>query len=209
MPTISDEEFLEFERLRRHYGREAIRLSTANVQTLAEDIDHPIKRCVMALALLGCDPVWSCCGFDYEGQPIHKDHQYGTVGIALQSNRRTYWLIEQWKKSQPAYSHLANRWSINFADNYGVPLAYLTCNLRLGNTWPEETSPHFYEPGAIAIRLLEDNLQGLQSYFRKQVVLRDSNGLYKWRFPTWDYPAKTDWAIRKAELMALWENTPS
>src|SRR3990167_575278 len=81
---MTDAEELTF--LRSIYKRERILKSVKSITRLEDDIDEPLKTCVMALALLGCEPVWSCCGFDYAGQPIHKSHEHGRCGIRLRDN---------------------------------------------------------------------------------------------------------------------------
>jgi hypothetical protein len=51
--------------------------SEETIQNLEDDIDKPMKLIVGAAALIGAKPQWSCCGFNYDGQPAHKDHVYG------------------------------------------------------------------------------------------------------------------------------------
>lgn len=200
MPTITDAEHEEFESLRRHYRQESIQQSAAAL-TLEQDIDQPIKKCVMALALLGCEPVWSCCGFDYAGQPVHKKHQNEIVGIVLRDNERTRWLDGKLKTAFSSYEELPMRWHMGPRYICGDSDYVLTSDLKRGNTWPDPDCIHFSEPAAIAIQMLESVLISLSAEFLESMTLTDTNIEFHNRYEWWQYPTKAPWVIRKADLV--------
>jgi hypothetical protein len=201
MPTISDDEYAEFEYLRRHYQRERVRQSAAAL-TLEQDIDAPIKKCVMALALLGCEPMWSCCGFDYDGQPLHKSHQYGSTGFALRDNPHTRFAMERLAAAGLSFQGYANAWRVRYqAGHYGDDKCYLNADIETKNTWPDKDSIHYSEPAVIAIQILEDYLLSQSSLFVDRVSLTDTNVEFQQRFHWWQYPTKAPWIIRKTDLV--------
>lgn len=200
MKTMTDAEFEELESLRRRYRLDAIRVSAA-AATLEQDIDTPIKKCVMALALLGCEPMWSCCGFDYEGQPIHKSHQGESAWVVLRDNARSRCLAERLETEALPFREYANAWKTNFALHYGDARCTLYSQLRAHNTWPNPECIHFSEPAAIAIQVLETYLLSLADEFQETVILTDTNVEFQKRFNWWQYPTKAPWVVRKVDLV--------
>lgn len=203
MRIITGKEYEEFKLLCQIYKRDSIRQSALSIRTLDEDIDAPIRMCVMALALLGCEPMWSCCGFDYAGQPLHKSHKYDRVGFALRDNFRVRWLTEQLEQTPLEFQDYANGWKFDYASHYGNENCYLVSDIHTGNIWPDRDSIHYSEPGTIAIQLLEKFLLRLSHEFQDCVTLRDTNAEFKQRFQWWQYPAKSDWVIHKSDLPIL------
>mgnify|MGYP001559825545 FL=1 len=203
MRIITWKEYEEFKQLRSIYKHDAIRQSALRIMYLEQDIDAPIKICVMALALLGCEPMWSCCGFDYAGQPLHKSHCYGTSGVALRDNPRTRWLTKQLEETRLEFQDYANAWRVAYTNHYGDARCGLTSDTHTGNVWPHIDSIHYSEPAAIAIQILETFLLGLSESFQDCVTLRDTNDEFHKRFSWWQYPAKADWLIRKSDLVAV------
>src|SRR3990167_10289827 len=112
MPELTEQEFQEYLNLRSLYSREKMLESVRSVRCLRDDIDQPIRNCVAYLALLGCNPVWSCCGFDYIGQPIHKSHEYGSSGFCLTDNEQTRRLSESLETADMPYQKYMNKWKI-------------------------------------------------------------------------------------------------
>ena len=200
---MTDAEELTF--LRSIYKRERILKSVKSITRLEDDIDEPLKTCVMALALLGCEPVWSCCGFDYAGQPIHKSHEHGRCGIRLRDNDKTVWLVEQFQNNLPMYQRYANHWYFTKGTEHSREFYSLLCDIERGNAWPDRDGIHYSEPGVISIAVLESWLWGWEEHFSTKAVLKDSNSEYQHRFYHWQYPPKADWVIRKSAVMKRFE----
>ena len=76
---ISDEDYKEYRTLQHNALFQQKLESVRGMKNLRDDIDVPIRKLVAMFALLGCTPLWSCCGFDYDGQPMHKTHEYGNI----------------------------------------------------------------------------------------------------------------------------------
>lgn len=202
MPEITNEQLEEYKMLRRRYGFDAIRASVLSCAGLEDDIDTPIKRVVMALALLGCEPLWSCCGFDYVGQPIHKEHQSERAWVVLRDNERTRWLAAKIIIDGLPYKAYANTWKVDFFEHYGDRKASLYSDIVDRNSWPDPDCIHFSEPGAISIQILEDFLLGLKDEMAETVTLADTNAEFRERYASWQYPPKAPWVICKSDLLA-------
>ena len=204
MPQISDEEYAEFELLRERGRFEAVRASVLSVETLEEDVDEPLRLCVAMLALLGCEPMWSCCGFDYFGQPLHKSHQYGLCGIVMRDNENSRCAAEEIPNIPYREYFRGHLWQMKFSTHYGNSLFHLTTRLdgEVGNVWPNRNCIHFSEPAVIAIGLLEEHLMSrVLSEGSERITLRDSNGAWRDRFPAWQYPERAAWHITKTGIV--------
>jgi hypothetical protein len=77
-PKITPEEYgkrvaqsIELNISRREEWEKMIR-SRDSVLSLEEDVDTPMKKIMVMLALLEVKTYFSCCGFNYNGQPVHK-----------------------------------------------------------------------------------------------------------------------------------------
>ncbi len=187
MPEITDEELAEYFMLKRHYGQDAIQESLSQLVSLEDDIDLPIKKCVMAFALLGCEPVWSCCGFDYQGQPFHKSHQYG----------RTYFILEN-ERALPICRQFNLGWRLYLE---GKHLDFHVDFQNVIPQWHRPDSPHFHEPAVVHIQALENYLLSKASEFSDEITLADTNGEYKYRYVYWQYPVLQPWTIHKSDLL--------
>jgi hypothetical protein len=194
--AISEEDLQELERLRAYHKRELMKASHEQT-TLEQDVDAPIRRCVMAFALLGCDPQWSCCGFDYAEQPIHKWHFYGNVFFMLRDCAKTRDVVA-------GFLPLANgdwKAETGVVPATGVPKLDLFIDIARPDQWADKDCPHYPEPAVFNIALLENYLMSRSREFTDQVVLHDTNRAYKGIFQNWQYPAKGDWLIRKSDLL--------
>jgi len=194
MVEITDAEWEELQALRLHHRRQ-LELEAVEGLTLEADIDLPIRRCVAAFALLGCEPTWSCCGFDYVGQPIHKWHQYGRTFFILGGNSRTLAVVGGFVEG----GGRKEGWTAF----YPTPVGTLDLHNDFVNVVPEwgyNPCFHYYEPAVIKIQLLESYLMSLKEFFADEVIIRDTNGLYRAEFAYWQYPPRGDWLIRKADL---------
>jgi len=202
MPSITDEELLEFNRLKSLYKQSLIRESLDSIATLEQDIDEPIKRCVAALALLRCKPLWSCCGFDYESQPFHKTNMYGLAYVMLRDNRHTRHIANLLRKSTTLFKE---QWQFRNHINDGEKVITIYARIKRDG-WDDKDSIHFSELGATYIQYLEEFLMSLSGEFADEVVLTDTNGLYKKRFKSWQYPPKREWVIKKSDWVSEFPN---
>ena len=189
MPEISELELEEFRLLRKRYGQDAIRESIRSLVCVRDDIDEPIRKCVAAFALLGCQPIWSCCGFDYKGQPLHKSHRYGRIFFILMNASHSEsvfnrWGMDDWKllKNEPGFS-----FHIDFKNI--IP------------QWDTPSYIHYSETPAIHVQVLEEFLFGLSDEFMQEVTLEDTNLHYRTQFTYWQYPILEPWVIRKSDIM--------
>ena len=193
MKTLTDKQYEEYKNLKRWAKREKVWTSARGIQYLEDDIDTPIKKCVAMLALLGLEPLFSCCGFDYQGQPYHKSHQYGEPYIMVKDNPIT----RQWTH-MGTNGNLVYGWKIR----KHVQGTYLIVLKVPGNPyWRKKDCIHFSEEVVIEISLLEKTLLGLQESFLPRIVLEDTNQNYKKNgIKHWQYPPKKPWVIKKELL---------
>ena len=184
-------EYEEYRRLKKQAARIEIFSSLNEVTRLEDDIDIPVKRCVAAFALLGCQPKWSCCGFDYKGQHLHKGHQYG----------RIYFILERSPVSEACCKAItaSGLWQYAVRDNDTLDLRIDIENVI--SQWDEPSCIHYHEPFACYIQQLEDYLYRLSDLFAEEVVLGDNNGKMKEAFSHWQYPTMEDWIIRKEDYI--------
>jgi len=173
--------------------------SIRQINSLKDDVDEPIRSVVAMLALLGCAPAWSCCGFDYEGQPHHKSHTHGYCYFVMSQDAMP--MVESIMSSLPYQHNMANRWRLCKQTRYGKAACGLSSVFSNStNAWNSSGSVHFSEPGVIAIGLLEESLYKLSDQFVDKVVLVDTNKEYKNTFPAWVYPARGDWIIHGSDF---------
>jgi hypothetical protein len=201
---ITPAEYAEFQHLRLLYKLESKLESVRQLRNLEQDIDAPIRSVVAMLALLGCEPIWSCCGFDYAEQPYHKSHQYGKSYIAMNDNEAIRVLTPVILEAMP-FQDKYTIWTIKPRQVYEDDGWVLFADLEGGNVWPETDSIHYSEPGTIAIGYLKKILFGLKDRFTDSVTLGDYNGIHKNRYPDWQYPPLRDWVINKADVLAMAE----
>jgi len=192
---ITEQDYQEYQHLKDVYKRELVYQSMDSIVNLSDDVDEPIKTCVMAFALLGCKPKWSCCGFDYRGQSFHKYHQYGRVFFILTYGTSTASVLNQFYSSG---THYSDKWK------FDVRLPDIDFHVDLHNPveqWRDPSCIHYSESGAVYIKFLEDFLMSLSSHFSDSVVLTDTNLTYNLSVPSWQYKGKTDWVITKEDLL--------
>ena len=142
---ISDRSYREYQLLKAHYDRDTIAKSIGSVTNLEQDVDEPIKTCVMGFSLLGCNPIWSCCGFDYDGQPIHKRHRYGCEYFILEYNLRTSSILERFNQSITPFKE---HWKMNTFNRDGMIVCSLQNEFEKGWLWQDRNHPHFSELAA-------------------------------------------------------------
>lgn len=185
---ITEKEYEEYQKLKKWAEREKILTSVKSVKRLEDDIDEPIKKCVAMLALLRCEPTFSCCGFDYDGQPFHKSHQYGEPYIRMKSN-----LFSISITTQP----LKYGWYVVNV----VGEVSLCWRASANPHWRNNNCIHFSEEIVGAIAWLEDGLLRNKDNMLDEVILTDTNRKNKTLNRFWQYPPKEDWVIRKTDVL--------
>lgn len=190
MPEITDEQFSEYEQLKRWAKREMVFKSAKEITKLEDDIDKPIKNCVAMFALLGCQPFYSCCGFDYSKQPFHKSHQYGRPYIMLSDSERTAQILEI----------LSRQKTVWYAEKGAQGYVNLQVMAGMNPHWRKEECIHFAEECVISIKWLECFLVVLKSGMLEEVVIEDTNLRAKKDLEYWQYPPKEPWVILRSEV---------
>jgi hypothetical protein len=194
MKTVTWKQYHEYLSLKRQYEMD-LRYESAINTSLESDIDSPIRNCVMGLALLGCEPQWSCCGFDYANQPIHKSHQTG----------RCYFVLKNPIKTLAMFNVLVQM---------KIPLGdYWECQAKQGmidfhadfkniiTQWDSNNSIHYAEQATQFIRYLELALVSMKYELADSYTLTDTNSMYRWYFPEWQYPPKESWTFTKEQFL--------
>ena len=184
MKIISNEDYELFMNLKSKAQNIYTMSSAKDIKNLEDDIDLPIKRCVAMLALLGCEPTFSCCGFDYDGQPIHKSHQKGFPYIRIKKNDISNPLAKLDLKGDWRFRDMGNEWALELTT-------------FMNPHWRNPSCIHYSEECVIGINYLDDMLSKLSPSFRQKVVLEDTNLSHASRLKFWQYPPKNPWTILK------------
>ncbi len=188
MKTISDEDYEEYIAIKKWANTQEILKSAKSIENLEDDIDLPIKKCVAMLALLGCKPIYSCCGFDYDGQLFHKSHQYGRPYFVLTANNVSNQFIE----------FLMDKKTLWYVGQGNHP-TWINLELMSGMNphWRKEECIHFYEECLVGIIRLENILLQQTHLMTDTYELIDTNYLAKRTAKHWQYPPKNPWMIQK------------
>ena len=189
MPKISDEQLEEYEQLKKWARRERVFQSAKEITRLEDDIDAPIKNCVGMFALLGCFPVYSCCGFDYSGQPFHKSHQYGRPYFILKASQRVDDVLLILSKQKTFWYATPNGKFVNLEAMAGM-----------NPYWRMEECIHFAEECVILIGWMENFLRRCSRSMMDEIVLEDTNYKAKQDLRFWQYPPKEPWIVRKSDF---------
>lgn len=206
MPEITETELEEYRTLKNAYGWQAVEQSLSGVELLENDVDEPIKWTVAALTLLGVQPVFSCCGFNYVGQPLHKRHTVGTTYISVLANAEFNTLCEELNQ----YSDHLRGWWWEIVNGSGLYKEDQHGQIYFSETWarhgvPEWDDPlciHYSEMAALAIRSMNVTLyRNFWDKIHLSAVLTDSNGHYQSGVSAWQYPAKKEWLITREWLV--------
>jgi len=202
---ISDEDYKEYRTLQDHAIREHKLNSIRGMNNLKHDVDAPIRRLVAMFALLGCEPLWSCCGFDYEGQPIHKTHEYGNSFVVLRDTERSQALVEALKSTGRVVDRTDETdkwetWQVQHQNLY-LRTDFDYFHEKSGYPWTMKSCIHFPELAIIRIDEMERLLMCFRDQFADEVTLQDTNGKYKRRLYNWQYPALEDWVIKKDDVI--------
>lgn len=187
---ITNEEYEEYKMLKKWAKREKVFKSAKDVKNLEDDIDTPIKNCVAMMALLGCKPMYSCCGFDYNGQLFHKSHQYGQPYIKMEACPRAIRFLEEFPR---------NRYWFADGGKYHIDLKV---HANMSPYWRKEECIHFAEECVIAIGWLEQVLLSVNGVMADTISLEDSNQKALKENKYWQYPPKEPWVIKKDKILS-------
>ncbi len=205
---ITDQAYEQYQALLNNFKFNQKLESVEETGSLENDIDIPIRGIVGMLALLRFEPLFSCCGFNYVGQPCHKTHQYGTVYVQMKGNLRNTAFIE---KAQPFFEVSAWKGFCVQDATFGVK-AYISADFTLGwkreqgikdgeHPWNNKDCIHYCEHGLFAIKSLEKLLLANEHLFSEEVILKDANANMKDMFNNWQYPVLNDWIIKKEDIL--------
>lgn len=191
MRTITDKQFDEYKLLKKWAKKQKVWESADSITSLKDDIDLPIRKSVAMLSLLGFSPLFSCCGFDYKGQPFHKSHQYGEPYIMVSLDKySSKWIGEE--KSRD----FINPWKIKkFVRG---SLLIVLKDGKFNPHWRKKDCIHFSEECVLCISTLERTLLTLKDSFANEALILDTNQNYsKNGVRHWQYPPKEPWLVRK------------
>jgi hypothetical protein len=166
--------------------------------SLKDQIDEPLLKSVMAINLLGATTVWTCCGYDYPGQPEDKKHLYGTWQIHLLANDTAATVGVNIIRNVPGIKMFAGHLT-------GIPVIHLTINFRdigLPECWQEyKNNQHAHEMGSMYSSNLERYLLNLKKdVFKEVVAIEDTNEKVKKIFKHWAHPISEAWVITREDL---------
>jgi hypothetical protein len=199
MISIPQEDYDRYKRLELLDRRTHVQAAQDAVLNLEDDIDQPLKNVVAMINLMGVQTIWSCCGFDYSGQPEHKFHEYGSVYIRMHFNEASYGLVYNLVKTG-----LSLPWNGAFYNCGGGTEAQLKA--MFGHTdhlkpWDNVACPHYAEVASFAIFNLEHQILQFRSMMRDMVVMLDTNGMFQKQFENWQYSPKKSWTIIKSDVL--------
>ena len=196
--TISDQDYKEYQIMLHNVVRQHKLDSVRGLNNLKDDIDIPIRNIIVMLALLGCEPMWSCCGFDYDGQPIHKTHEYGGIYIMLrdttQANKIVFELMDKGVVFER--NDKTDKWTTwKFQGAIYLKSNFNYFHKKTEYPWTMTSCLHYPELAMFKIKELEDILYSARESFNFEATISDTNIRYKDRFPNWQYPVLEDWII--------------
>jgi|SRR3972149_3316108 len=201
MKIIPNRQWNEYQNLKIQRNFESVR----NVEYLKDDIDLPIRSIVAMLALLKCKPIFSCCGFDYDGQPIHKSHEYGCVYFMMEANQYTYDLVNKLTEMKVALKlNKDGNTSWMYWEHKNV--MFLRSSFTVGHKkvncpWVSSRECiHYSEIASFKINELETTLWLFKDSFLDEIILLDTNEKYKTLFRSWQYPSLKPWKITLKEI---------
>lgn len=202
---ISIDEYKELQTLRSYHIRERNIESVKSTKLLENDIDVPIRTIVGMFALLECKPLFSCCGFDYSGQIVHKTHEYGNAYIMfsddenIQNVIRTLvdikFLTDKEKTSQWRF------WKDEKHRIVFIALAFDWAERQSDYPWTKHNCIHYSEKGVIGLQELRKKLYLFKEYFLSESILSDSNEKQNKTLAYWQYPALEPWIVNKNDLL--------
>jgi len=186
MKRISDKKYAEYLTLKKQKELQERDTSLTSVYNLEDDIDFPIRNSVAILALAGCSTMFSCCGFDYHGQPPYKAHQYGEPYIMMKADLETEKILGSMR------ARLAYGWRLDKRNG----LIFLELAHVNNPHWSDPKAIHYSENLVIAINQLEQYLfHNLWDVLKDEVILEDTNKQHNKNLKYWQYPPRNPWVI--------------
>ena len=171
--------------------------SRDSVLSLEDDVDVPMKKILVMLSLMGVKTYFSCCGFNYNGQPRHKDHVYGNWQVLMMADavsiEITRFLVDSLKDAgfRPYIE-----WK-----GFATSLTWLHGLTGVIPGWNKAESPHNSEVGVMFTKRVEDVLMNYLRDMKEVAVVFDFNDYMIKQYPNWQYPAKLPWTVSKQKLM--------
>lgn len=206
---ISDEDYNEYRILQHNALFQQKLESVRGMKNLKDDIDTPIRKLVAMFALLGCETRWSCCGFDYDGQPMHKTHEYGDSFIRLVDSKRALEVMATLinfnaiKLTKEGELLNTDEWTVwRKANEIYLRTDFDYFHRQSDYPWAGHSCIHFSELAVIKIYDLEQAMLKLfSSEFLSGAILQDTNYKSKNILNNWQYPALEDWIITKEDIL--------
>lgn len=197
---ITETQWDEYQVLKQNAEYQAKLQSLNSLPSLKDDIDEPMRLIVAMLALLNCEPQFSCCGFNYPTQPLHKTHLYGVSYIRCSEN--------EWSKALSDYLKLELQEEIKDHDKWQAinkqKRIYFECHFHksFGNwdeykAWNFGECLHYPEIAVSQIKYFENKLKVLHEYFSDDAELQDTNEKYREYNSYWGYDPLPSWHITK------------
>ncbi len=169
---------------------------------LEDHIDTPIKKCVVGLALLGLRPLFSCCGFSYEGEIVQKTHMNNKAYVYLDLNDT----VDIKYKSILLDVAKESSWLIRFIGPNCPIIDFTHADIWASDhPWKNEGSVHKYETPCLAINTLEKVLTSKRILMKDVHNIIDGNKIYKTehKIKYWQYPSCEDWLVTKETFDSL------
>lgn len=208
---ISDEDYNEYQILQHNALFQQKLDSVKALKNLRDDIDLPIRNLVAMFALLGCKPQYSCCGFNYDEQPMHKTHEYGNTYIRLSPIKQTTDVLKILSEEKIIESKVvfdvreisSDNWCVWLNPNFAQLISDFDYKIsKDGYPWANKSCIHFYEYAVVKITYLEDAMKKLFiDKFTDEVILVDTNKIIRLKTANWQYPELENWIIKKEEIL--------
>lgn len=174
---------------------------------LEDHIDAPIKKAVAGLALLGFNPIMSCCGFSYDNEAVPKTHlkkAYVYLSWSAAISKIPY---EAFSTALMTLSQVSD-WTIapvkGFSDGL-IVFDFYGNTWSSGHPWKRKEAVHNYEVFVLAITSLNKVIEKYEDIMLDLILLEDGNKHYEKLSKFWKYKSTEPWLITKE----IWKNLPS
>ena len=171
--------------------------SRDSVLSLEDDIDLPMKKVIAMLSLLDITTFFTCCGFNYNGQLMHKEHVYGNWQVLMLADTKCMMLTKELVDSMknPKFRPLIEY------KYFGTSLTWIYgINSEIRN-WDKPECPHSSEISVIITDEIEKFLMDKLNDMKDISVVYDFNDYMLKRYSNWQYPAKLPWTVSKQKLL--------
>lgn len=208
MRIISRKDYDEYRQLKENVLIQSKFDSVRDTKHLKDDIDIPVRSIIAMLALLGCNPIFSCCGFDYDGQPLHKSHEYGCSYFTMGKNEKSVGLVGVLEDYGIVIKEdgKSDGWSWwEHKNAIFLRSAFTREHKEMKYPWVDSrTCIHYCEIAVFNIDKLEKFLWRLRTSFLDVITLVDTNHVYKRdrKIRNWQYPSLEPWIITADNVSA-------